>query len=115
MTNTDTTRKRWAIQTPPENDEQYRHHQKTMTNIDTTYITGVLYGVNPSPASVLTSGFLVVSVLLIVFWWCLYCSSFSGGVCIGHRFLEVCIAHRFLVVSIFHQKTMSNTDTTRKR
>jgi hypothetical protein len=26
----------WAIQTPPENDEQYRHHQKTMINTDTT-------------------------------------------------------------------------------
>jgi hypothetical protein len=35
--------------------------------------------------------FLVVSVLLIVFWWCLYCSSFSGGVCIAHRFLVVSV------------------------
>jgi hypothetical protein len=67
--------------------------------------------------------FLVVSVLVIVFWWCLYCSSFSGGVYIGHRFLVVSV---LITVAIqtppendeqyrHHQKTMSNTDTTRKR
>ena len=46
--------------------------------------------------------FLVVSVLLIVFWWCLHCSLFSGGVCIAHCLFSggVCIAHRFLVLSV---------------
>jgi hypothetical protein len=81
MTNTDTTRKRSAIQTPPENGVCIAHR------------------------------FLVVSILLIVFWWCLYCSSFSGGVYIDHRFLVVYNDQQYRHL----QKTMSNTDTTRKR
>jgi hypothetical protein len=38
----------------------------------------------------------VVSVFLIVFWWCLYYSSFSGGVCIALLFSGgVCFSHLF--------------------
>jgi hypothetical protein len=52
-----------------------------MSNTDTTCSGGVF----------IAHRGLVVSVLLIVFWWCLYCSSCSGGVCITHLVLVVSV------------------------